>query len=153
MNNIGLREMRYTSHITHVGANAIANCTSLYKVTFDEGCTLDNGSDPISPILNDGGINISITDVKLAASVGDFMSTYSNFQKLSRVSNLILGEYERISDLPEKEDQIRIRKNYESVTYTPTEFQNNVVLAIIFIIPLVIVIAGIIIWQVRRRKK
>ena len=53
----------------------------------------------------------------------------------------------------EKEDQIRIRKNYESVTYTPTEFQNNVVLAIIFIIPLVIVIAGIIIWQVRRRKK
>lgn len=104
MNNIGLREMRYTSHITHVGSNAIANCTSLYKVTFDEGCTLDNGSDPISPILNDGGVNISITDVKLSASVGDFMSTYSNFQKLSRVSNLILGEYERIGDLPEKED-------------------------------------------------
>lgn len=53
----------------------------------------------------------------------------------------------------EKEDQIRIRKDYEMVTYTPTQFQNNVVLAIIFLVPLAIVIGGIILWQVRRRKK
>lgn len=53
----------------------------------------------------------------------------------------------------EKEDQIRIRKNYKDVVYTPTEAQNNIVLAISFGIPLLIVVAGIILWQVRRRRK
>ena len=31
--------------------------------------------------------------------------------------------------------------------------QNNIILSIIFTIPLLIIIAGIIVWQYRRRKK
>ena len=46
-----------------------------------------------------------------------------------------------------------IRKNSEITTYTVTEQQNTIILAVIFTIPAVIVVIGIIVWQVRRRKK
>lgn len=58
-----------------------------------------------------------------------------------------------IAYLNEREDTITIRKSYDSVTYTATELQHNVIMAIIFITPLVIIILGIVVWQVRRRKK
>ena len=41
----------------------------------------------------------------------------------------------------------------EAVTYTATETENRIILTIIFAIPLVIIVAGIIVWQIRRRKK
>ena len=89
--------------------------------------------------------NLFVTDAQITSG-----SQYITIATVYNNKDLLLNS---VAYSEEKEDQIRIRKNYESVTYTPTEFQNNVVLAIIFIIPLVIVIAGIIIWQVRRRKK
>ena len=46
-----------------------------------------------------------------------------------------------------------IRKNYEDVSYTVTEEQNSIIMIIIFTIPVVIIIAGIVVWQVRRRKR
>ena len=58
-----------------------------------------------------------------------------------------------VSYLNEREDTITIRKNGEQVTYTATQEQHNIIMAIIFIIPVLIIIAGIIVWQVRRRKK
>ena len=57
------------------------------------------------------------------------------------------------SYLNEREDTITIRKNSEEVTYTVTEQQNIVIMTIIFAIPVLIIILGIIVWQVRRRKK
>ena len=58
-----------------------------------------------------------------------------------------------IAYLNEREDTITIRKGYDSVTYTATQLQHYIIMAIIFIIPLLIIIIGIIVWQVRRRKK
>lgn len=58
-----------------------------------------------------------------------------------------------IAYLNEKEDTITIRKDNENVKYTVTEQQNMMILAIIFALPVLIIIAGIIIWQVRRRKR
>lgn len=58
-----------------------------------------------------------------------------------------------ISYLNEREDTITIRKDNEQVTYTVTEQQNLIIMAIIFILPVLIIIAGIVVWQVRRRKK
>lgn len=55
--------------------------------------------------------------------------------------------------LNEREDTITIRKDYQNVNYTVTEQQNTIIMAIIFTLPVVIMIAGIIIWQIRRRKK
>lgn len=58
-----------------------------------------------------------------------------------------------ISYLTKREDSITIRKNDETEKYTVTESQNLIIQAIIFIVPVVIIIAGIVVWQVRRRKK
>ena len=59
-----------------------------------------------------------------------------------------------MSYLTDREDNITIRKTTESVdTYDVTARQLNIVLLIIFIIPAVIIVAGIVVWQVRRRKK
>lgn len=57
-----------------------------------------------------------------------------------------------VAYLNEREDIITIRKSYDTVTYTATEFQHNIIMAIIFILPLVIIVIGIIIWQIRRKK-
>lgn len=58
-----------------------------------------------------------------------------------------------VAYLNEREDIITIRKNYDSVSYTVTEIQHNVIMAIIFIIPVIVIIIGIVVWMVRRRKK
>ena len=58
-----------------------------------------------------------------------------------------------IGYLNEREDTITIRKTYEDVSYTVTEEQNTIIMIIIFTIPVIIIIAGIVVWQVRRRKR
>lgn len=58
-----------------------------------------------------------------------------------------------ISYLNERENTITIRKTGDNVKYTVTEQQHNIIFIIIFAIPIVIVILGIVVWQIRRRKK
>ena len=58
-----------------------------------------------------------------------------------------------ISYLTEREDNITIRKNVEVTTYTVTEQQHRIILTIIFAVPIAIIILGIVVWQIRRRKK
>ena len=58
-----------------------------------------------------------------------------------------------IAYLTQRTDTITIRKNSDSITYTPTQTQHNIVVAIIFLVPVAIIVLGIVIWQVRRRKK
>lgn len=58
-----------------------------------------------------------------------------------------------VSYLTEREDNITIRKNIEVVNYDVTEAQNKIILTIIFTIPVLIVVIGIVVWILRRRKK
>lgn len=58
-----------------------------------------------------------------------------------------------ISELAQREDTITIRKDTGTVTYTATQAQHRIVLSIIFGIPVLIILAGILVWQMRRRKK
>lgn len=58
-----------------------------------------------------------------------------------------------ISYLTEREDNITIRKNVEMVNYEVTEAQNRIILTIIFTVPVLIIVVGIVIWILRRRKK
>lgn len=55
--------------------------------------------------------------------------------------------------LMEREEEIVARKATATVTYTATEKQDTIIRIIIFTVPLLIILAGIVIWQVRRRKK
>lgn len=58
-----------------------------------------------------------------------------------------------LSYLTEREDTITIRKDIEIVNYAVSESQHQIILTIIFGLPIFIIIVGIIVWQVRRRKK
>lgn len=58
-----------------------------------------------------------------------------------------------IAYLNEREDIITIRKYNDAVSYTVTQLQHNIIMAIIFIIPIIIIAIGIIIWICRRRKR
>ena len=55
--------------------------------------------------------------------------------------------------LNEKQDIITIRKNYDTVTFTTTQAQQTIVKLIIFMIPTLIILSGIFIWLIRRRKQ
>ena len=58
-----------------------------------------------------------------------------------------------VAYLTNRTDTITVRKNIDSVTYTVTAAQHNIIVAVIFGVPIIIIIAGIIVWQIRRRKK
>lgn len=59
-----------------------------------------------------------------------------------------------IAYLTEQDEDITIRKDYtRASSFTATEGQKSTIIKIIFIVPLAIMLLGIIIWQVRRRKK
>lgn len=58
-----------------------------------------------------------------------------------------------VSYLTQRTDTITIRKDADSVSYTVTQTQHNIIMAIIFLVPAAIIIIGIIVWQIRRRKK
>lgn len=57
-----------------------------------------------------------------------------------------------VAYLNKKENTITIRKNYDMVNYTVTQSEHNIIMGIIFITPFAMIVIGIIVWQVRRRK-
>ena len=86
--------------------------------------------------VTDMGIKSGNTQLKL-------INLYDN-------KDLILNS---IAYLTDRGDTIRIRKDTGYVTYKATQKQDNIVRLIIFVVPLIIIIFGIVIWQIRRRKK
>ena len=90
------------------------------------------------------GENYFITDYQISQN-----SQYSAIQ-MAYNKNLLLNS---VSYLANREQDIVARKSTGTVTYTATEQQDNIVKCIIFMIPIIIIISGIIVWQKRRRKK
>lgn len=58
-----------------------------------------------------------------------------------------------IAELTENEDAISIRKDTGVVTYTATKAQDNMIKIAITVFPAVIILIGIIVWLIRRKKK
>ncbi len=58
-----------------------------------------------------------------------------------------------VAYLTDREDSIRIRKDLGVVTYTATQMQDNIVKIVIFGIPVLIIILGIIITIIRKKKR
>ena len=90
------------------------------------------------------GENAFVSDYQLIPN-----SQYSGFL-LGGNKDLVLNS---IAYLVDREDDITVRKSTGTVTYTATEQQDTIVRAIIFTVPALIILIGIIVWQVRRRKK
>ena len=90
--------------------------------------------------------NVFITNMQVAINSQYYIYAYELYNNKDLALN-------SISYLTGREDTILIRKDTEVSTYTVTEKQQIIILTIIFAVPVLIVIAGIIIWQVRRRRK
>lgn len=69
---------------------------------------------------------------------------------LSNNRDMIMNSIAYVAD---KDDSITIRKVVDETYYTPTENQDRLIKFIIYGAPVIIIIAGIVIWQLRRRKK
>ncbi len=90
------------------------------------------------------GENYFVTDYPLNQN-----SQYGAIQ-LAYNKDLVLNS---IAYLSNREEDITARKNTGTVTYTATQQQDTIIKIIIFAVPIAIILLGIIIWQVRRRKK
>lgn len=78
-------------------------------------------------------------------------NTYAQYaSKLCNNDDVVINS---IAYLTQRQDTITIRKDIDSVSYTVTQAQHNIIMAIIFLTPVAIIIIGIVVWQVRRRKK
>ena len=83
------------------------------------------------------------------------MTTTSSTQSIDAInfrsnSDILLNT---VSYLADRDPAVTIRKKTEYVSYTATQKQDLIIRSIIFILPFVIIIIGIIIWQIRRRKR
>lgn len=77
-------------------------------------------------------------------------STYTPMVAYRQNKDLVLNSIAYLSD---REEDITVRKSTGAVTYTATEQENRIILAIITIVPLLIIVVGIVVWVRRKRKK
>lgn len=77
---------------------------------------------------------------------------YQQISAATLYNNIDLG-LNSVAYLADREDAITIRKAITAVPYTATKQQDTIVKIIIFGVPVIIILAGIVVWQIRRRKK
>ena len=58
-----------------------------------------------------------------------------------------------MSYLGDKGNNLTIRKDMASSTYLPTQTQDNIVITIIFLVPILIILIGIAVWTYRKKRK
>lgn len=90
------------------------------------------------------GENTFVTDYTLS------QSSQSPIITLARNRDMALNS---IAYLAERPEDITARKSTGTVNYTPTQWQDIIVQITIFGVPTLIILAGIIVWILRRRKK
>ena len=91
------------------------------------------------------GNDYFVSDLQLVDGMYPMVYQYNN-------SDLFLNS---LAYLNNKDEDITIRKNYANTatTFSATEGQINMIIKIIFIVPVAIIAAGIIVWIIRKNKK
>ena len=105
----------------------------------------ENGEGAITSKLVIFGENYFVSDYPLNQT-----SQYAAIQLASYNKDLILNS---IAYLVDREEDITARKDTGTITYTATEAQDTIIKIIIFAVPIIIIIVGSVVWQIRRRKK
>lgn len=121
--------------------------TFLVGAQFDKTITTANNETDTKEVKSKliiYGENYFVSDYQLTQSTQTPMVAYRQNK------DLVLNSIAYLSD---REEDITVRKSTGSVTYTATEQENRIILAIITAVPLLIIIAGIVVWTNRRRKK
>lgn len=112
---------------------------------YTKNISAENEENNISSKLVIFGDNNFISDIQLASNIAPMiLLPYDN-------KDLALNS---IAYLTNNDEGITIRKDFnKSSSFTATDAQKNVIIRIIFIVPIAIIILGIVVWQIRRRKK
>ncbi len=105
----------------------------------------ENNQTAITSKLIIYGENYFISDYPLSQN-----SQYAAIQLATYNKDVVLNS---IAYLVDREQDITARKSTGTVTYTATEQQDTIIRIIIFAVPIAIIILGIVVWQIRRRKK
>ena len=138
---------------TDFNAKSNAALENEEKGTFIVGAELDKtlkekneetGESAVTSKMIIFGENYFITDYPLNQN-----SQYGAIQ-LAYNKDLVLNS---IAYLADREEDITARKSTGTVKYTATEEQDTIIKVIIFAVPIVIIVVGIVVWQIRRRKK
>ena len=90
------------------------------------------------------GENLFISDYTLSSTSTEPIIRYSYNKDLA---------IDSISYLVDRQEDIVIRKDTNTINYTATVEQDNIIQGIIFGVPVIIIFTGILVWQHRRRKK
>lgn len=104
----------------------------------------ENGESKIESKLIIYGENLFASDYQLTQTTQTPMIAYRQNK------DLVLNSIAYLSD---REEDITVRKSTGSVTYTATEQENRIILAIITAVPLIIIAVGIFVWIKRKHKK
>lgn len=112
----------------------------------------------ISTGTNEDGTENTVESKLVIMASGSFISDYqvsaiSNGYPLSYLGSNKDFAINAMSFLGDKGNTLTIRKDMASSTYMPTDTQNNIVLTIIFVVPVLIIIVGIFVWSYRKRRK
>lgn len=105
----------------------------------------ETGESAVTSTLIIYGENYFISDYPFTQE-----SQYAAIQVSTYNKDLVLNSLAYLSD---REEDITARKSTGTVTYTATELQDTIVRIIIFAVPVIIILVGLIVWQKRRRKK
>ena len=90
------------------------------------------------------GENLFVSDYQLTQTTQTPMVAYRQNK------DLVLNSIAYLSD---REEDITVRKSTGAVTYTATEQENKIILAIITAVPLIIIATGVFVWIRRKHKK
>ena len=119
----------------------------LVGAQFDKIISEENEEEGTSEIVSKliiYGENYFVSDYQLT------QTTYTPMIAYRQNKDLVLNSIAYLSD---REEDITVRKSTGSITYTATEQENRIILAIITIVPLLIIVVGIVVWIKRKRKK
>ena len=104
----------------------------------------ENGESKVESKLIIYGENLFASDYQLTQTTQTPMIAYRQNK------DLVLNSIAYLSD---REEDITVRKSTGSVTYTATEQENRIILAIITAVPLIIIAVGIFVWIKSKHKK
>ena len=133
---------------------------ALVTKTISEGTNTEQTEDETAEDKEDSEVANAIESKLVISGSGQFMTDYivselSNQYPLSYLgSNKDFG-INSISTLAEKEGGLTLRKGMAGTSYvfTATEEQNRIVLIVIFAVPVLILLIGIIVWRQRKKRK
>ncbi len=145
--------MFITDFSTNVNAAAQTSQTGHFTIAAQVTKTVSGGE-------TEEDTSDAIQSKLIIAGTGQFMTDYivselSNQYPLSYLGSNKDFAINAISVLSEKEGGLTIRKDMAGTSYvfTASKEQNRIVLAIIFGVPIVILLIGIIVWRQRKKRK